>query len=145
MTAYQLSDQVYPTGCARLAGQVAVALAMAGGWSLVGTCHFWHLRTNPCAACRLAGPRLSRPSQGPVQRPGWPSNMPVGEEVGCHVVLSRLPSPARCGGLAASVASSQSSPGGPYLKLSLSDLQASIRGRNVLLAAHGFNVNRADG
>jgi hypothetical protein len=49
------------------------------------------------------------------------------------------------GGLAASVSISQSTPGGPYLSLRLSDLLASIRGRNVLIATHGFNVNRADG
>jgi|CZKF01.1.fsa_nt_gi hypothetical protein len=49
------------------------------------------------------------------------------------------------GGLAASVSINQCPPGGPYLSFSLSDLQDAIRGRNVLIATHGFNVNRADG
>jgi hypothetical protein len=49
------------------------------------------------------------------------------------------------GVLAASVNISQFTPGGTYLSLSLSDLQDAIRGRNVLIATHGFNVNRADG
>ena len=49
------------------------------------------------------------------------------------------------GGLAASVSINQSTLGGPYQSLSLNNLLASIRGRNVLIATHGFNVNRADG
>ena len=49
------------------------------------------------------------------------------------------------GGLATSVSINQSTPGGGYQSLRLSDLQASIRGRHVLIATHGFNVNRADG
>ena len=49
------------------------------------------------------------------------------------------------GVLAASVSINQSTPGGPYLSMRLSDLQDAIRGRNVLIATHGFNVNRADG
>jgi hypothetical protein len=47
--AYQLSDQVYRNRMRTLAAMVAVALAMAGGWSLVGTCHFWH-STDPILA-----------------------------------------------------------------------------------------------
>jgi hypothetical protein len=40
--AYQHSDQVYRNGTRTLAAIVAVALALAGGWSLVGTYNFWH-------------------------------------------------------------------------------------------------------
>jgi hypothetical protein len=40
--AYQVSDQVYRNFTKTLAALVAVVLAFAGGWSLVGTCHFWH-------------------------------------------------------------------------------------------------------
>ncbi len=49
------------------------------------------------------------------------------------------------GGLAASVSINQSTPSGGYQSLRLSDLQASVRGCHVLIATHGFNVNRADG
>ena len=47
------------------------------------------------------------------------------------------------GGLAASVGIRQST-GGAYLSVSPSDLLNSIRGRHLLLATHGFNVNRVD-
>jgi hypothetical protein len=40
--AYQLSDQVYRNWMRSLAAGVAVALAFAGAWSLVGTTQFWH-------------------------------------------------------------------------------------------------------
>ncbi|MFZ1087180.1 MAG: hypothetical protein WAN35_19630 [Terracidiphilus sp.] len=40
--AYQLSDQVYRNSTRVLAAGVAVALALTGGWSLVGTAQFWH-------------------------------------------------------------------------------------------------------
>jgi hypothetical protein len=40
--AYQVSDQVYRNGMRTLAACVAVALAVTGGWSLVGTYQFWH-------------------------------------------------------------------------------------------------------
>ncbi|MGO9775707.1 MAG: hypothetical protein ACLQGT_01460 [Terracidiphilus sp.] len=40
--AYQISDQVYRNWTRTLAALVAVALAFAGAWSLVGTSHFWH-------------------------------------------------------------------------------------------------------
>jgi hypothetical protein len=40
--AYQLSEQKYRNYTRSLAALVAVALAFAGGWSLVGNCHFWH-------------------------------------------------------------------------------------------------------
>jgi hypothetical protein len=40
--AYQVSDQVYHNWTRTLAAIVAVALALAGGWSLVGTYNFWH-------------------------------------------------------------------------------------------------------
>lgn len=48
-------------------------------------------------------------------------------------------------GLAASVGLHQGTSINDYVGLSLNDLVVSIRGRDVLLAAHGFNVNRADG
>lgn len=48
------------------------------------------------------------------------------------------------GGLAASVSIRQDTSGG-YQSMSPSDLLDSIRGRHVLLATHGFNVNRANG
>jgi hypothetical protein len=47
--AYQLSDQVYRNWTRTLAAGVAVVLAFAGAWSLVGTCHFWH-STDPLLA-----------------------------------------------------------------------------------------------
>ena len=40
--AYQVSDQAYRNRMRMLAGGVAVALAIAGGWALVGTDNFWH-------------------------------------------------------------------------------------------------------
>ena len=40
--AYQLSDQVYRNATRALAAGVAVALALAGAWSLVGSYQFWH-------------------------------------------------------------------------------------------------------
>jgi len=40
--AYQISDQVYRNYTRTLAAGVAVALAVAGGWALVDTSHFWH-------------------------------------------------------------------------------------------------------
>ncbi|MGD0548526.1 MAG: alpha/beta hydrolase [Terracidiphilus sp.] len=49
------------------------------------------------------------------------------------------------GGLAASVAINQGASLGNYVSLSLNGLLDSIRGRHILLAAHGFNVNRSDG
>jgi hypothetical protein len=49
------------------------------------------------------------------------------------------------GGLAATPALHQGTSLSDYTGLRLSDLLASIRGRDVLIAAHGFNVNRADG
>jgi hypothetical protein len=39
--AYQVSDQVYRNWTRSFAAAVAVALAVAGGWSLVGTAQFW--------------------------------------------------------------------------------------------------------
>jgi hypothetical protein len=47
--AYQLSDQVYRNWMRALAAVVAVALALTGGWSLVGTNQFWH-STDPVLA-----------------------------------------------------------------------------------------------
>jgi hypothetical protein len=40
--AYQVSEQVYRNYTRTLAAIIAVALAMAGGWALVGTYNFWH-------------------------------------------------------------------------------------------------------
>lgn len=39
--AYQVSDQVYRNRMRMLAAGVAVALAFAGGWALVGSANFW--------------------------------------------------------------------------------------------------------
>jgi|CZKF01.1.fsa_nt_gi hypothetical protein len=47
--AYQLSDQKYRNGTRTLAAIVAVVLAVAGGWSLVGTWNFWYT-TDPILA-----------------------------------------------------------------------------------------------
>jgi hypothetical protein len=49
------------------------------------------------------------------------------------------------GELATSAAVHQGNEIGNYTSLPLSDLLASIRGRDVLIATHGFSVNRADG
>jgi hypothetical protein len=49
------------------------------------------------------------------------------------------------GGLAATPAVHQGTSISDYADLRLDDLLDAIRGRDVLLAAHGFNVNRADG
>lgn len=49
------------------------------------------------------------------------------------------------GGLAATPAVYQGTSLSNYAGLRLSDLLNSIRGRDVLIAAHGFNVDRADG
>lgn len=49
------------------------------------------------------------------------------------------------GELAASVAVNQGDSMNDYTGLPLSELLGSIRGRHVLIAAHGFNVNRAGG
>lgn len=49
------------------------------------------------------------------------------------------------GGLAASVSVNQGSSLNNYESLRLDALLAAIRGRHVLIAAHGFNVDRADG
>jgi hypothetical protein len=40
--AYQVSEQVYRNYTRTLAAFIAVALALAGGWALVGTWNFWH-------------------------------------------------------------------------------------------------------
>jgi hypothetical protein len=47
--AYKLSDQVYRNYTRTLAAAVAVVLAIAGGWALVGTEHFWN-STDPFLA-----------------------------------------------------------------------------------------------
>lgn len=49
------------------------------------------------------------------------------------------------GDLAASVAIHQGTDIGNYQSLALAQLLSDIQGRHVLLVAHGFNVNRADG
>lgn len=49
------------------------------------------------------------------------------------------------GGLAATVAVNQQTDAGDYVSLDLNQLLASIAGRHVLIATHGFNVDRADG
>ena len=49
------------------------------------------------------------------------------------------------GGLAHAVAAFQGTEISSYMGVHLADLIASIRGRDVLIATHGFNVNRADG
>ncbi|MGD0939891.1 MAG: alpha/beta hydrolase [Terracidiphilus sp.] len=49
------------------------------------------------------------------------------------------------GGLATSVSVSQGTTIDDYSGMILHDLLESIQGRHVLIAAHGFNVNRADG
>jgi hypothetical protein len=49
------------------------------------------------------------------------------------------------GGLANSVGIHQGTSINDYAGLSLKELLAVIQGRHVLIAAHGFNVNRADG
>ena len=49
------------------------------------------------------------------------------------------------GELASSVAVNQGTSQNDYSSLALSDLVSSIRGRHVLIATHGFNVNRWDG
>ncbi len=49
------------------------------------------------------------------------------------------------GGLAASVATMQGTKIDDYISLDLTQLVSDIQGRHVLLVAHGFNVNRADG
>lgn len=49
------------------------------------------------------------------------------------------------GGLATAVSLGQGSNIGNYTGLNLGGLQKSIQGRHVLIATHGFNVDRADG
>jgi len=49
------------------------------------------------------------------------------------------------GGLASSVSVFQGTSIDNYMGVVLNDLLAQIQGRNVLILAHGFNVNRADG
>jgi len=49
------------------------------------------------------------------------------------------------GGLAAQVNVNQGASLADYVSLPLASLQAGIRGRHVLIATHGFNVDRADG
>src|ERR1039458_704864 len=49
------------------------------------------------------------------------------------------------GGLATAVSINQGTSISNYAGLSLSDLLDSIQGRHVLIASHGFNVNRGDG
>ncbi len=49
------------------------------------------------------------------------------------------------GNLAASVAMNQGTSIGNYASLDKAQLLADIQGRHVLIATHGFNVNRADG
>jgi len=49
------------------------------------------------------------------------------------------------GGLATAVGINQGTAIGNYTGLGLGDLLTSIRGRHVLIATHGFNVNRSDG
>ena len=49
------------------------------------------------------------------------------------------------GGLATTVSVCQGTNIGNYTGLNLGDLQKSIQGRHVLIATHGFNVNRSDG
>ena len=49
------------------------------------------------------------------------------------------------GGLAASVATMQGTKIDDYSSLDLTQLVSDIQGRHVLIVAHGFNVNRADG
>ena len=49
------------------------------------------------------------------------------------------------GGLAASVSMNHGTSIDDYAGLNLHDLLVSIQGRHVLIAAHGFNVDRADG
>ncbi len=49
------------------------------------------------------------------------------------------------GGLAARVSTCQGTGIDNYMGLAMSDFVAAIRGRHVLIATHGFNVNRAHG
>jgi hypothetical protein len=49
------------------------------------------------------------------------------------------------GDLATTVAINQGASLANYLSISLSQLLSAIQGRNVLIATHGFNVDRADG
>jgi hypothetical protein len=49
------------------------------------------------------------------------------------------------GGLAGFVSTNQGTCIGDYTGLSLNELIAVIQGRHLLIAAHGFNVNRSDG
>ncbi len=49
------------------------------------------------------------------------------------------------GGLATQVNLNQGASSADYESLNLTDLQSGIRGRNVLIATHGFNVDRAAG
>jgi hypothetical protein len=49
------------------------------------------------------------------------------------------------GGLATLVGINQGTSLGNYTGLSRNDLLSGVQGRHVLIAAHGFNVNRADG
>jgi hypothetical protein len=49
------------------------------------------------------------------------------------------------GGLAASVSTNQGTNIGNYTGLNLNELLGVIQGRHILITAHGFNVNRADG
>ncbi len=49
------------------------------------------------------------------------------------------------GDLAASVAINQGTAIGNYQSLDKAQLVRDIQGQNVLIATHGFNVNRADG
>jgi hypothetical protein len=49
------------------------------------------------------------------------------------------------GGLAGQVNLNQTTDAGDYVSLSADEFESRIRGRNVLIAAHGYNVSRADG
>lgn len=49
------------------------------------------------------------------------------------------------GGLATAVSLGQGTNAGNYAGLNPGDLQQAIQGRHVLIATHGFNVNRSDG
>jgi hypothetical protein len=49
------------------------------------------------------------------------------------------------GNLATSVATNEGTSIGNYLSLDINQLRSDIRGKHVLIGAHGYNVNRADG
>ena len=150
--AYQDRRSEYTNWTRMLAAMFAVLLAFLGGWTLEG----WRILAIICVERSVALAFLIRAAGDSAcahrqeicraRLAAAVNTMQAGEEVGADDAISRSSDSA---GRRRACQAGCSLPGHEFRRTTLAatmgDLLTAINGRHVLIATHGFNVNRENG